>query len=429
MIQEIKVRNFLSFKDEVTLSFEATKDTFAKNYQTVEVAKGVHLLRFAMIYGANASGKSNLLEAFDFLCRFWFYKPHDIDEKTGVIPFKLDKISPNEPSYFELIFYVNGKKYWYQLELDEKQIYLEKLFFYKTVQPTLLFERELKEGLSVIAYNPTAVKISAIAKEKIAVECLKNMSFFAAREQVNVALPLIDDAKEWLKNNIMQIVQPQTQMFAFAENKMLTNAEIKDYLLEFVHIADFNIVDIMTRLEKEEMPKQFVDYLLENDNVPEQEKEKLRNSHFIDTPKTEFIHTVKNERGDEKYHLPESLQSDGTLRLFGIEAAIYEALSRNAALFIDEIETSLHPRLLRLILLNFLKRNSQSQLLITTHYDPLLNEIDELFRKDSIWFTEKTNTGHTEVYSLVDFKGLNRLSSIQKAYNYGKFGAIPKIDL
>ena len=76
-----------------------------------------------------------------------------------------------------------------------------------------------------------------------------------------------------------------------------------------------------------------------------------------------------------------------------------------------------------------MRKKSRSQLLISTHYDPLLDEIGEIIRKDSVWFTEKTESGHTEVYSLIDFKGLNRLSSIQKAYNYRKFGAFPNIDL
>ena len=98
MIQELKIKNFLSFKEEVTFSFEATKDTFAEDMQVVEVAKGVRLLRFAMVCGANASGKSNLLKAFDFLHDFWFYKPVDVDKKTGVVSFKLDRITPNEPS-------------------------------------------------------------------------------------------------------------------------------------------------------------------------------------------------------------------------------------------------------------------------------------------------------------------------------------------
>lgn len=103
-------------------------------------------------------------------------------------------------------------------------------------------------------------------------------------------------------------------------------------------------------------------------------------------------------------------------------------------LAIDEIENSLHPQLLKFLLLNYLRTNSRSQLLVTTHYDPLLNEVTKqndqrIFRKDSVWFTEKLASGHTDVYSLAEFRGLNRLSSIQKAYNQGNFGAFPQINL
>jgi AAA15 family ATPase/GTPase len=429
MIQELKVKNFLSFKEEVTFSFEATKDTFAEDVQVVEVAEGVRLLRFAMVYGANASGKSNLLQAFDFLHHFWFEKPDDIDEETGVIPFKLDSFTPNKPSSFELIFYVDITKYCYQLELDEKQVYLEKLSYYKSVQPTMLFERELKDAQSIITFNPAAVKISSVAKEKIAVECLKNMSFFAARDKVNVTISSIDVAKEWIKNQIMPIVEPRTRMFQYAEKQMLKDQDIKSYLLDFVREADFNIVDVNTQTEKEEMPQEVVDLILNNNELTEQDKENLRKDRYITTPKTDFIHKVQNERGEETYNLPEKLQSEGTKRIFGLEAAIYKALQKEGFLSIDEIETSLHPQLLKFLLLHFLREKSRSQLLISTHYVPLLDEIGEIIRKDSVWFTEKTKSGHSEVFSLIEFKGLNRLSSIQKAYNYRKFGAFPEIDL
>ena len=98
MIQEFKIKNYKSFRDEVTLSFEATKDTTFENTQVVEVANGVRLLRLALIYGANASGKSNLLEAFDYLRRFWFMRHDDMDEPTGTVPFLLDSETPSLPS-------------------------------------------------------------------------------------------------------------------------------------------------------------------------------------------------------------------------------------------------------------------------------------------------------------------------------------------
>ena len=110
MIQELKIKNFLSFKDEVRFSFEATIDKFAEESQVVTINENTRLLRFAIIYGYNASGKSNLLGVLDFLSYFWSVKPKDLDSKTGAIPFKLDNVSKNEPSNLELVFFVKESR-------------------------------------------------------------------------------------------------------------------------------------------------------------------------------------------------------------------------------------------------------------------------------------------------------------------------------
>lgn len=397
MIQEVKVRNFMSFKDGVTFSFEATRDKTFEEYQVVEVAKGVRLLRFALVYGANASGKSNLLRVFDFLSRFWFTSTKDQDASTRVIPFRLDQNTPGESSRFEIKFYVGETKYWYVLELDSHKVYEEKLFFYKSSQPTQLFSRELKDGQSVISFNGNVVKISKAAQEEISLKCLANMSLFAARNQVNVLMPEIDAAKDWMRLHIMPGINPQTYMFDYAGERMLKDQDMKSYLLDFVHKADFNITGVRTDIVSESV-------------------------------ETTFEHTVQNERGTEKYTLPNNLQSDGTTRTFGIEAAIYQALKTQSMIHIDEIEASLHPELVEFILQKFLaEKGNRSQLLITTHYDPLLNTVNDLLRSDSVWFTEKDEAGSTKLYSLVEFKGLKRISSLQKAYRNGQFGALPNI--
>lgn len=428
MIQELKFKNFMSFKDEVTLSFEATKDTTFEDYHVVEVAPGVRLLRFAMVYGANASGKSNLLEAIDFLQDFFFAKASDIAEPTGVVPFKLDAVTPNEPSEFSLKFYVGGTKYWYELKLTPKQVLSEKLYFYDSVQPKKLFDRTLENGQSVISYNPSTIKISAAAKEEISLKCLPNMSFFAAKSQVNLAIEKVDLAKEWLRNNLMPMIHPTSGMFDYASKKMYNNEALKSYLLDFVHQADFNISDVKSDKVSEKIPQQFVNMILADDNTPEEVKEKVRSEQSITRIETMFEHTVRNERGVEKYLLSTESQSEGTKRTFGIEAAVYEAMETESFLFIDEIEASLHPELVEFILQKFLSKKSRAQMLVTTHYDMLLNSVgDDLIRKDSVWFTEKKENGSTDLYSLVEYKGLNRISSFQKAYRNGVFGALPNI--
>ncbi|MBF01074.1 ATP-binding protein [Flavobacterium coralii] len=428
MIQELKVSNYLSFKEEVTFSFEATKDASFEDNQVVEVAPDVRLLRFALIYGANASGKSNLLSVFDYLCDFWFDIKKDISERTNVVPFKLDKNTPNQSSFFSLKFYVGGKRYWYQLELGKTKVVSEKLFFYNSIQPTMLFERSLNNNISVIVFNTAVVKVGSIAKEEITIKCLPNMSFFAARNQVNVSLPIIDEAIEWMKNGIMRIISPKMNLFTFAEEKIQEDAKLKKHILDFVRESDFNITGIETKIVDRDVPQDVLEFILKSESFPQDEKNRILEEKKYSHIKTDFEHTVKNERGLEKYFMAPRFQSNGTHHIMGLEAAIYKALERNSLLAIDEIEFSLHPVLLIFVLKKFLEqKDNQAQLLVTTHYDLLLNEIGKLFRTDSVWFTEKSESGATRLYSLTEFTGLKRIASLQKAYRQGKFGGIPKI--
>ena len=396
MIQEFTVKNFRSFKDKVTLSFEATKDTTFESSHVVEVAPGVRLLRLALVFGANASGKSNLLAAFDYLRNFWFHQPADLYAPTESIPFLLDKVTPQEPTEFGLKFYTAGKKYWYVRVLDTHRVISEKLYFYKSAQPTLLFSRSFENGQSVIRFNPSVIKIDATVSREIALRCLPNMSFFAAKKMINYSLPHINDASDWMRKRTNQIIDPGNTMFDSAGKMALNNDALKKYLVDFMHRADFNITDISA--EK-----------------------------YACDVRTYFEHTVKNSRGTEKYILSNELQSLGTQRTFGIETAIYSAILNNEFLPIDEIESSLHPDLTEFILEQFFKSESRSQLLVTTHYDPLLGSVDDLIRKDSVWFTEKGEDGCSDLYSLVEFKGLRKIKSFQKSYRNGAFGAVPNI--
>lgn len=429
MIQELKIKNFLSFRDEVELSFEATKDTNFEEYQVIEIAPKVRLLRFALIYGANASGKSNILKAFDFLQSFWSATPSSIDEPTGSVPFLLDQKTPEQPSEFELKFFAAGVRYWYLLKLDKSHVIEEKLYYYKSIQPTLLFHRTHEKGQSFIKFNPAAIKISTIAQEELTLKCLPNMSFFAAKNKVNVSLGQIDTAIDWMKNQTMPYIDPHTNLFEYAGRKIVDNNSLREYLLDFVHRADFNISDIKSDKIDAPIPEFYLKMILEDTSldITTEERDRIKAKGTIPQLKTQFQHAVKNERGAEFYNLPKSRQSDGTHRTLGIETAIFEMMERNAFLSIDELESSLHPDLVEYIIEEFLKSKNQGQLLVTTHYDPLLNTINDLLRKDSVWFTEKDESGNTSLYSLSDFNGLNKISSFQRSYRNGVFGALPNI--
>lgn len=427
MIQELKIKNFLSFKDEVKFSFEASNDKFAEDSQVVTINENTRLLRFAIVYGYNASGKSNLLSALSFLSYFWSYQPKSLDAKTGVIPFKLDKPSSKVPSSFDIVFYVKNTKYWYQLELDESQVFLEKLSYYKTSQPIMLFERTLKDSQSVIQINPNAEKISATAKEMISVNCLKNISFFVARNKVNVSLPIIDAAKDWMRNQLMPVVFPTMDLTSFAQKQTSGNNELTRYIVDFLHAADFNITNISSEVITQQLTDEAVRFLTENNDDTDEasilETERIKRERTLKQIQTSFEHTVENSNGTEAYQMDKQYESRGTLRTFGIEAALFDAQNNQSILPIDEVETSLHPKLLEKILFEYLKTPSRSQIIVTTHNDGLLDLLDDLIRKDSVWFTEKKKSGVTDLYKLTDFRGLNRLSSIREAYRNKRFGA------
>lgn len=428
MIQELKIKNFLSFREEAIFSFEADKSTDMEDVQIVTMQDGIRLLKFALVYGANASGKSNLLEAFDFLRHFWFHKSKDNDEGTNVSPFLLDKETPNQPSIFDIKFYVDNVRYWYHLEIGKEAVLEEKLYCYKSVQPTLLFKRILENGVSKLSFNPTVVKVSSVAQEKLELECLKNISFFAAKGNANIALSEIDSVREWIRDKMLPRILPETHMFEYAEDQLVDDDKLKSHMLDFIHKADFNISDINTEKGKEQIPANMMKLIMESSSMSDSEKEKIKQEGSFDIVKTTFIHKVTNARGEEFYQFTPEQQSAGTRRLLGVESAIYDAVCNSSFLTIDELETSLHPELMEFLIQKFLEnKDSHSQLLISTHCLELLNLIDDLIRKDSVWFAQKDNSGNTELYSLVDFKGLNKMSSILKSYKNGKFGAKPNI--
>ena len=426
MIQELTIKNFLSFKEATTFSFEATNDKTLEDYQVVQIGS-TRLLRFALVYGANASGKSNLLAAFEFLHSFWFSKKHAKDEAVGVQPFKLDQATFNEPSSFELVFFVGDVKYKYEVVLDNKLVYSERLSYYKTTQPTLLLNRTLDNGVSVVKLH-TDLKVSKTALEELSLKCLPNMSFFAAKEMVNVAIPFVDDVLDWMEIvDLIGVVRPETDVFSFAAKSVSDDNQLKDFLLGFMQHSDFNITEIIVKREKGPLSDETFKKLLHDKRLSDGTKQMLLDGWAPSRINVNFKHEVITARGKETYFLPSNVQSAGTRRGFGIEAEINHACILESFLAIDEIESSLHPELVEFILTRFLQKGGRSQLLITTHYDPLLDEVDDMFRKDMVWFTEKGEDGATRLYSLTDFKGLNKISSFRKFYRNGRFGALPNI--
>ena len=402
MIAEIKFKNMFSFRDETVLSFEADKSKDLESYHVVELAPDVKLLKLAVIYGANASGKSNIIKVCDFIRSFITCTPLNKAELIKIVPFLLNRTSKEQASEFSVSFYaMNGDKairYVYSVLLETTHIVRETLIYYLSQQPATVFERSMENNVSSIKFGQK-VKISTAAKEEITLKCLPNMSVFAAYMQVNTNIAEMETALQYLTKQMMPAIVPTSSLSRYAE-EAIKKETAKEYIQRYLQEADFNISNISSK--EQETKKGVVNY-------------------------TMYQHKVSSGLGgNDYYEFPELYESDGTIRTFGLASQIQNSIGSNAFLAVDEIESSLHPKLIEYMIERFLKESKQAQLLLTTHYDGLLGE-EDLLRKDNIWFAEKNTDGASVLYPLTDFKGLNRISSLQKAYKFGKFGAVPNL--
>ena len=402
MIAEIKFKNMFSFRDETVLSFEADKSKDLESYHVVELAPDVKLLKLAVIYGANASGKSNIIKVCDFIRSFITCTPLNKAELIKIVPFLLNRTSKEQASEFSVSFYaMNGDKairYVYSVLLETTHIVRETLIYYLSQQPATVFERSMENNVSSIKFGQK-VKISTAAKEEITLKCLPNMSVFAAYMQVNTNIAEMETALQYLTKQMMPAIVPTSSLSRYAE-EAIKKETAKEYILRYLQEADFNISNISSK--EQETKKGVVNY-------------------------TMYQHKVSSGLGgNDYYEFPELYESDGTIRTFGLASQIQNSIGSNAFLAVDEIESSLHPKLIEYMIERFLKESKQAQLLLTTHYDGLLGE-EDLLRKDNIWFAEKNTDGASVLYPLTDFKGLNRISSLQKSYKFGKFGAVPNL--
>ena len=428
MIQEFRVTNFLSFKDEAVLSFEPVGDgrrhkrrREANDPLIHRVNDKTELLRLAVFYGANASGKTNILRAIDFLVDFCQKKNTAPGAPTGVKPFMLNRISRDLPSKFSIRFFVDGLRYWYCLELDTKQVLSEALFVYKSSQPTAIFKRNKNS----IEFNPSENSISSTAKELLQLNCLSNLSFFASKAKVNIQLNHVDSVIRFFEESFMKSEIDTDILFPAAEEYISKDEDAKLHLLSFLQKADFNISEITSKNEEVLIPEQVRNMILADPSSPTSVKEHLKEKSSFNRVKTLFTHKVEMNGKTEEYEFLSGEQSRGTLRVFGLESYLYVLEKMEGIAILDEIDSSLHPDLVNYVIGKFAELpNSASQLIVTTHYTGLLD--NPKLRDDCFWIAEKDKSGSSSIRSVGKIKDV-RLASKEKGYRLGKLGGIPKI--
>ncbi|MEG4287849.1 ATP-binding protein [Microcoleus sp. C2C3] len=413
MLIEFSVSNFRSIKEEQTLSMIADSST-RKNDNTFVPIEGnkLRLLDSAAIYGANASGKSNILKALSKLIFYIRELNIDVDDKIPYYePFELDKSWLSKPSIFKLSFIIEGIMYEYQIAFDSQEVHHEQLYYYPEKRKANLFIRkknEVKRGAKfedkrlfsskALTKYPYLSKLAREEHEQMQkiYEYLKTYIFFAA-----------NDAH--LRSSLVRHVNQDLQK----------DEKLKRKLDKLIRIADTHIEKI--QLEEKIVDLEFID------EVPEEIKKIIMNDNNYELFAVHKTFRDGLLEGEANFPFFQK-ESIGTITLYVLGALILLILDRGHILVIDEIDNSLHPKLCKFLIKLFhhpLTNRRNAQLIFASHETTLLDK--ELLRKDQIWFTEKNKYGETQLFSAQDFDKVKGDEPFDLWYMQGKFGGQPNI--
>lgn len=414
MIQEFRVKNFMSFKDEQVLSFEATKDTTSLEYLTCEVKPNVRLLKMAIIYGANASGKSNLLLAIQRMWEMLFHSKSNKEEKIFFQPFALNQ---EEPTEFTIIFYINEIKYEYNVSYNNDHILSEELKYAPNGINSLFYSRKFvgEDKIPAISFGGK-LNLSAKSKNTLIDNTLNNHTLLSTFAKISVEAEPFKIVYDWIRDYVHEVSLNNSILEITKE--IIQDKKKKDFILESLCKADFNIIQIELTETPNEISNEFR-LKIQNDVIlPEIVKKQMIKEKQEDAL---FMHHTKN--GD--FSLRSIAESAGTLSYLTLLDQLYEMINQNHIYLYDEIERNIHYDLLIHYLSLFMMNSQASQMIFTTHDQLLLDE--DFIRRDMVWFTDKSKqTGGTEIYSAADF-GLHKNLSLYKAYKVGKLGAKPEL--
>ena len=411
MIAEFSIENFFSIKSVQKISFEPSADTYMSDEYSYEVKDGVRLLKVGIIYGANASGKTNILNAIEFFKMLVLRMPKDRTEKTGVVPFMLDDTSRNEKTKMSMVFYINQSKYILSFELDAKHIYSETLIVYDSIRPTKLYNRSYDAATDSTTIDfGVNLKMTKKSQDVISGNTINNCSVLAAFGKSNVERTRLNDVYDYFAKQVKDVLAPGMLLSGYVKSRLDKDeaGDLKKFILNFLKASDFNIEDVVLH-EEEELITPELEQLIQNAPIDKDAKaEMLRKGKITNT---------------EVYDLSEEYESNGTMRFLGMAVILNFLLKTNRFVPIDEVETSIHYELLAYFLKVFLANsNGTSQMLLTTHDINLLNE--DFIRRDTIWFTDKDELGETKIVRLSSL-GLHKNLSPYNAYKQGKLVKLP----
>ena len=422
MIIDFEVANFRSIKDPIHFSFEAdTSKSHRDNYfeAVLDGGKSIRLLKTAVMYGANASGKSNFIKAL-FALRYFVVESHRFDSGEPIEchePFLLDRLTKtaSSPVVFKLTFIGNDHvKYVYEIRFTSHEVQFERLDFFPEGNKNLLFERSRENGHTLKVGRKFEPKVSRkFAANKLVVSVLGN----DAHEQ-------LEPIYIWFKNSFeVGNVLAKNRLTIWERNVRQRGSQdpaFREKLVKLMNKADTGIEGLSIHENADDVfgfPEDF----------PSELKRAIMEQHrYGITPL--FKEFDKHELVGLSKEISWENQSSGTQMLFTIGGLMLMTLETGGIIVIDELNSSLHPDLCAFLVNLFHNSDSNpknAQLLFATHDVQMLS--NERFRKDQFWLTKKNKFGETEVYSAQDFTEVRDTTPLDKWYISGKFFGKPRI--
>lgn len=410
MIIDISIENFLSIREKVVLSLEASSGSKSLFKNMIKGPNHDNLLKSIAVYGANASGKTNVVKAILFMYSMVINShTHNVGNRINRIPFKLDATSEKKPSKFEINFIMNGVTYKYGFSFDNEKIINEYLYYTPKGRKALIFKRK----------NTTkfTFTIDKTKQEQIKNQTLENTLYLSRAAQLKYERVM--EVYKFFKEDIIIQNKYSPQWANYTITQIYENPRIKRKILEILKAADFGGIEDI-KIKKERRPVKQIMLEIGKEILSKKDSE----DDFYDV---KICHRKKTSDGREiiiDFDIDE--ESEGTKKTFVMLGPILDILERGKILIIDELESSLHPEIAKLLIKLFnTKNNKNSQLIFTTHNTNLLD--NKLFRRDQIYFTSKKPNESTKMSSLLDFK-LRQEADFERAYLNGRFNALPFID-
>jgi uncharacterized protein len=423
MLIRFRVKNFLSFHDEVEFSMIPGASQLHPDHVLSIRKSGISVLRSGIVYGANASGKSNLIKCIEFAKDFIVegVKPK---ESIAVKPFKLDRACADQPSKFEFEFSSNEKCYLYGFELTPTLVVEEWLYEIKKTTEKMVFERRTN------SQNKTEVEFGKKQGSRKAQDFLQEFSsgtrpnqLFLSKCYEDENITYYDEVMEWFEKLIVIFPESQYREWPFQVAREEDVTTLVNYLESFdTGVCGFSTEEINP---EKYIPKTIIDNSTINENEIQIVVDprgftyifRKKEGAEIVAEKIVFKHHIEGCETDINFDFDE--ESDGTLRLIDLIPIL---MMKDTVFIIDELDRSIHPSLSYRLIEQFLANSNNSQLIVTTHEVQLLDL--DLLRRDEVWFIEKDKKGASSLYSLEEFAPRHD-KDIRKGYMLGRFGAIP----